>query len=201
MENNQLPPNIKIWHLGLGFANSNVIYSLIKSGVTEQLRDSSKSLVQLSSDCNLNSSILFRVLRFAIAIDVIVLTNNLYSLSDTGRFLLKDVPGSINGGMTLTGSDPWQKSWNNLLHSMHSGEPAFDTAMGSPFFDYLNDHPEYGEPYNKWMTTVSTMASKAITEAYDFSTYKTICDIGGGHGMLLKGILSINPNLNGILYD
>lgn len=201
MENKQLPPNIKIWQLGLGFANTNVIYSLIKSGVIEQLRDTSKTLELLSSECNLNSSVLFRILRFATAIDLIVLTNNQYSLSDTGRFLLKDVPGSLYGGMMLIGTEPWQKSWNYLFHSLKTGKAAFNKAMGSPFFDYLDKHAEYGEPYNKWMTTVSIMASKLIPEMYDFSTYKTICDIGGGQGLLLKGILAINPMLNGILFD
>ncbi len=76
MENKQMPPNIKIWHLGLGFANTNVIYTLIKSGVIEQLRGTTKTLEQLSSECKLNSNILFRILRFAIAIDLIALNNN-----------------------------------------------------------------------------------------------------------------------------
>jgi hypothetical protein len=185
----------------LGFANTNVIYALIKSGVIEQLRESSKTLEQLSSECKLNSDVLFRILRFAIAIDLIALSDDLYSLTDTGRFLLKDIPGSLYGGMMLIGTEPWQKSWNNLLQSLTTGEASFDKVMGSPFFDYLNMHPEYGEPYNKWMTTISVMASKTIPEAYDFSTCKTICDIGGGQGLLLKGILEANPNLHGILYD
>jgi len=51
------------------------------------------------------------------------------------------------------------------------------------------------------MTILTTLASKAIAEAYDFTPYKTICDIGGGQGILLKCILDRNPHLKGILYD
>lgn len=201
MDKQQIPPNVKIWQLGWGFANTNVIYTLIKSNVIEQLRESTKTLEQLCSECKLNSNVLFRILRFAIAIDLIALSNDQYSLTETGRFLLKDIPGTLYGGMMLIGTEPWQKSWNNLLHALTTGEASFDKAMGNPFFDFLNKHPEYGEPYNKWMTTVTIMTSKVIPEAYDFSTYKTVCDIGGGQGLLLKGILTQNPKLNGILYD
>ena len=76
MENQQLSPNIKAWQLGLGFANTSVIYTLMRSGVISQLRDSSKTLQQLSGDCKLNPEVLFRTLRFAIAIGVITLDND-----------------------------------------------------------------------------------------------------------------------------
>lgn len=201
MEKQQLLPGTKIWRLCLGFANTNVIYALVKSGVIEQMRDTPKTLEQLSSECKLNSDVLFRVLRFAAALDLIALNSNQYSLTEAGRFLLKDVPGSIYGGMLLFGTEPWQKSWNNLLHTLTTGEAAFDKATGSQFFDFLNEHPDYGEPFHKWMTTISIVISKAVPEVYDFSVCKTICDIGGGQGLLLKSILKAYPNLNGILYD
>jgi hypothetical protein len=201
MENHPLPPNFKAWQLVLGSSNTNVIYALTKSGVIEQLRDSPKSLQHLSENCKLNPDVLYRTLRFAIAIDVIVLNNNEYSLTDTGKFLLEDVPGSLYGGLMLIGNEPWQRSWNNLLHSLTTGEGAFDSAMGDSFFGYLEKHPEYGEPYNNWMTTISKMGSKAISEAYDFTPFKTICDIGGGQGIMLECILSAAPHIKGILFD
>ena len=41
----------------------------------------------------------------------------------------------------------------------------------------------------------------AIVGAYDFSKLERIVDVGGGHGLLLAGILSPNPRLRGVLYD
>lgn len=201
MENQPLPPNLKIWQIALGFASTSVICALIRAGVIEQLRETAKTLQQLSEECEVDSNVLFRILRFAAAIDLISLSDNKYSLTETGKFLLKDVPGSLYGGIMLIGAEPWQKSWNNLFYSLKSGEAAFNQAMGSPFFEYLNAHPEHGEPFHNWMTSISIMASKIIPEAYDFSAYKTVCDVGGGQGILLKGILAANPGLKGILYD
>ena len=201
MENKPVPPNIRIWQLGLGFANSNVMIALVKTGVIEQLRETPKTLEQLSSECKLHSNMLFRTLRFAAAIEIISLDNDRYSLTETGRLMLKDVPGSVYGGLTLFGFEPWQKSWNNLVHSLVTGEPAFNNANGSSLWEFLDHHPEYGLAFDQWMTTLSTMISKIIPEAYDFSDCNTVCDIGGGQGLLLKGILTANPDLSGILFD
>jgi O-methyltransferase domain len=38
-------------------------------------------------------------------------------------------------------------------------------------------------------------------EAYDFSVYRTIVDVGGGHGALLAHILERNSQSSGMLFD
>jgi hypothetical protein len=201
MNNQPLPPNVKIWQLGLGFANTIIMCALIKTGVTEELRDEPKSVMQLTSACNLNKDMLFRTLKYAKAIEIISENNGAFALTDTGRLLLKDVPGSIRGGLMLFVEEPWQKSWNNFPYTLQTGKTAFDDANGSPLFDFLQAHPENGLQFDQWMTTLSLMASKMIPEVYDFSGSKIVCDIGGGQGILLKGILTTNPHLTGILFD
>jgi len=111
--------------------------------------------------------------------------------------LLKDVPGSLYMGLPLIGSEPWKRGWQNLEHSLVTGEVAFDQVMGDPFFDYLDKHPEYGTPYHQWMTVLTMMAARAITESYDFAPVNSVCDVGGGQGILLKSILTANPHLRG----
>ena len=51
------------------------------------------------------------------------------------------------------------------------------------------------------LTVSSTLAARAITEAYDFTPFRSVCDIGGGQGILLKNSLMANSHLRGILYD
>ncbi len=201
MNQQQVPPQVRIWQLGLGFANTVVLYALVKAGVIEQLRDQSRSLSELAQVCDLHPDVLYRSLRFASVIDVIAYDGKNYSLTDVGRYLLKDVPGSIHMGLMLIGSEPWQNAWRNFAYALATGENAFEPVMNASFFDYLDTHPEYGEPFHKWQTVLTTMAAHAVTEAYDFTAFKTICDVGGGQGVLLKSILSANSHLHGILYD
>jgi hypothetical protein len=144
---------------------------------------------------------LYRALRFCTVIEIIAQDGQNYILTDVGRFLLKDVPGSIYMGLILIGSEPWQKAWQNFDHVLATGEDAFEPVIGTSFFEYLDQHPEYGAPFNQWQNILTTMAALAIAESYDFTPFETICDIGGGQGILLKGILSANPHLHGILFD
>ena len=45
------------------------------------------------------------------------------------------------------------------------------------------------------------MTDPALAPAYDFSPFRTVCDVGGGTGSFLKRILEANPHLRGTLYD
>lgn len=194
-------PQSRLWQLALGFANTAVLHALVKAGVIEQLRTQPKSLQELTQACELNADVLHRSLRLAAAIDVVTRDGHRYALTETGRLLLKDVPGSLHMGMLLIGSKPWQSAWNNFGHALATGEDAFKTAMGTDFFEYLEQHAEYGAPYNQWMTISTTIAARAIVNAYDFTPFRSVCDIGGGQGILLKTILGSNPHLRGVLYD
>ncbi|MBI3242626.1 MAG: hypothetical protein HYZ49_10075 [Chloroflexi bacterium] len=197
----QVPPQLRIWQIGLGFATTTVLHALVKAGVIEQLREQPRRLPELAQACNLNADVLYRTLRFAAVNDVVTQEGEQYALTDVGRLLLKDVPGSIYMGLILIGSKPWQSAWNNFSHTLATGENAFEPVMGASFFEYLDQHPEYGAPFNQWQTILTTLAARAIAEAYDFTPFGTVCDIGGGQGILLKGILTANPRLRGILYD
>jgi hypothetical protein len=145
--------------------------------------------------------VLFRTLRYAELIEVIKLENGKYALTSMGKLLLKDVPGNLYYDFLLAGSEPWQRTWQNLTYSLTIGENAFEAAMGTTYYDYLNRYLQYGNLYQQWMTISTKMSSKAIVEAYKFDSFKTVCDIGGGQGVLLQTILLENPHLQGILFD
>lgn len=201
MDPQTVPPEARIWQLGLGFANTAVLYDLVKSGVIEQMREQPQPLPLLAQACGLNPDMLSRVLRYAITIGVIGYDGSEFSLTETGKLLLKDVPGSFYLGSLLFGSRPWQQSWQHLDDSLTSGNIPFEQAMGSPFFEYLDSHPDLSSIFNQWMTVSTTLAAQALTASYDFTPYRSVCDIGGGQGILLKHILTANPHLRGILYD
>ena len=67
--------------------------------------------------------------------------------------------------------------------------------------EYLAAHPDELAIRNAAMTSISSVELPQILAAYDFSQFKCIADLGGGHGALLYGILSKNPQVRGILAD
>jgi C-methyltransferase len=51
------------------------------------------------------------------------------------------------------------------------------------------------------MVSKSRTVLPAVAEAYDFSPFATIADIGGGRGHLLKLVLDRAPHARGVLFD
>ena len=51
------------------------------------------------------------------------------------------------------------------------------------------------------MVEVHSPETPAIVAAYDFSQFKHIVDVGGGHGMLLSAIIAAHPDVRGTLFD
>jgi hypothetical protein len=94
--------------------------------------------------------------------------------------------------------------WNaygKLMHSVRTGEPAFDAVHGKRFFEYLHGDEIAARSFNAAMTSYSAQEIAAVAAAYDFTRYRTIADIGGGHGALLGTLLGANPGAHGILFD
>jgi SAM-dependent methyltransferase len=87
------------------------------------------------------------------------------------------------------------------LHSVQTGETAFDHLFGMELFPYLAQHPEEAAVFNAAMTAFSTQVATAVVAAYDFSPFGTIVDVGGGQGALLRAILQATPTARGVLFD
>lgn len=51
------------------------------------------------------------------------------------------------------------------------------------------------------MTNVTATVLEAIINNYDFSSFNTVVDVGGGQGSLITTILKANLKLKGILFD
>ncbi|WP_431965984.1 methyltransferase [Nocardia sp. bgisy134] len=60
---------------------------------------------------------------------------------------------------------------------------------------------ELGDIFDDAMTTVTNMSIPAILAVYDFHAFRTIVDVGGGHGRLPAAILHQAPQADGILFD
>lgn len=198
---NQIQAQEHAFQLLGGMMNSFVLSALIRNGVIEALNSGINTVDKLSEKCKVDLNVLSRTLRYAGLIGMVSLSENRYSLTDVGRFFLKDVQGSLYGSASFISAPPWRDSWMNFEHCLKTGESAFNYVFGEPFFQFLDSKPEYGKPFHQYMANISVMVASVVAEAYDFNKFKTICDVGGGQGVLLKAILDKTPASKGILFD
>ena len=91
--------------------------------------------------------------------------------------------------------------FNELSHSIRTGKDAFSKVYGTRIYDYLSRNKAESELFDRSMTNLSEMSIAPLINAYDFSQFQTLADIGGGEGWLLSSILFKNKRLGGILFD
>lgn len=82
----------------------------------------------------------------------------------------------------MLGGDPlhW-RAWGELLHSVQTGQCAFNHAFGRSFYDELQRQPNSRKVFDQVMAANGQMELELIS-AIDFSPYSSIVDLGGGRG-------------------
>jgi hypothetical protein len=103
--------------------------------------------------------------------------------------------------MAIMHGEEHYRAWGEMLYSVRTGEPAFNHIFGQEVFAYLAEHPEAAAVLNKGMTDLAIQMAEAVVQAYDFSSYNTIVDIGGGYSTFLTALLQATPQARGILFD
>src|SRR5205823_657337 len=93
------------------------------------------------------------------------------------------------------------RCWQDLDYSIKTGKPAVDHLYGKAAFELFESSPELGALFNEAMTALSTMDSPAVVDAYSFDGIGSVCDVAGGHGLLLAKILEKMPTMRGTLYE
>jgi hypothetical protein len=88
-----------------------------------------------------------------------------------------------------------------LAGSVRTGRIAAEEVHPGGFFVYLADHPEASNLFNTAMAAKVGGHVAGVLAAYDFSRFRMIGDIGGGHGHLLRAILDVVPAARGVLFD
>ena len=70
-----------------------------------------------------------------------------------------------------------------------------------PAFEYFSHHPDRGSVFDKAMTGHHGPEADPMLDAYDFSGFQELVDVGGGNGSLLMAILARHPGMRGVLFD
>ena len=103
--------------------------------------------------------------------------------------------------MAVVFCDMLYKAYDELFFSVKTGEGGFAKALGVPVFQYLTNNPETGKLFDRMMTDIHGGETQPMVEAYDFSGFGTVVDIGGGNGEVISAILRKNAAVKGILFD
>jgi hypothetical protein len=178
------------------------IHVLVRLGIPDQLAGGPRSATDLAATAGAHEQSLYRVLRALAAIGLLnELPDRRFALTELGETLRSDVPGSLAGWAAFVGRPYEFEAWARLYDGVMTGEHAFRIAHGIGPWEYRQKDPEEVAVFNRAMNSLTAAISPAVVAGYDFSTTKTVVDVGGGGGLLLTEILKANPAARGILFD
>src|SRR6185369_9363279 len=185
-----------------GFWMSRAVWIAAKLGLADLLKSGPKTAEELAQATSTHAPSLFRILRALASAGVFKKENDgRFGLTPLSETLITDAPGSTRWFIISELGQEHYPAWGNLMHSVKTGEVAFDDFFGMDVWKYFSQNPEDAAVFNDSMSANTAAVNEAITSLYDFSKFNKIVDVGGGHGGLITSILQKNPDVAGVLFD
>lgn len=197
-----VPAPIAMYQMISGFWVSRAVYIAAKLGLADYLQEQPKTAEELAAVTNTHAPSLYRVLRALASVGVFVEDDNhRFGLTPIAATLQTDAPVSLRFMAIAELGAEHYLGWGNLMHSVKTGNTAFERATGMSLWDYYAQHREDSKFFDRAMTDLTATVVEAFLENYDFSSLSTVVDVGGGRGSLIAAILKANSTLKGILFD
>ncbi|NWG52194.1 MAG: methyltransferase [Hydrogenophilaceae bacterium] len=119
----------------------------------------------------------------------------------TALFLDRSKPTYVGGILEMANARLY-RFWGDLTEALKTGKPQNEIKhSGASMFPELYADPARLEQFMDAMTGVSTGNFMALAEKFDFSKYKTLCDVGGAAGVLSIIVARRHPHLSCVTAD
>ena len=194
-------PSQSLMMLATGYWVPRCLHVVADLGVADELADAPQTSAALAETLHLHAQSLARVLRTLAAFGVFEEVEGGFRHTEASRLLRSDHPQSQRSFVRMMGMSAHWAAYGELEHSVRTGAAAMTRISAGGTFDYFATHPAESRLFDEAMTGKSHEAVQAVLGAYDFSGFKSIADIGGGRGHLLRAVLAANPAARGILCD
>jgi hypothetical protein len=198
------------------------VWTFAELGVADLLAAASgpQTADELARSQGWNSECLYRILRAVADADIVreiqsderesiePEKTNRFELTEDGRLLMSDNPSKarymlrwVLGPLTSTVSNYLPQ----IVRNGYANGNGMDQISGHrTLFDYLKDEEnrELSHCFDESMTGFTASAAQLVANAFDFSQFSTLADIGSNLGALLSAILAKYPTIKqGICFD
>jgi hypothetical protein len=168
-------------------------------GVPEHLAAGPSRIDDLAAAANVDAGALGRVLRHLVS-------RGVFEEPEPGRFALNGAARALIDArpfLDLNGiGGRMAGAWSSLLAAVRTGASAYHTVFGRPFWEDLEAHPEVAASFDALMGPAGHGApDPEMMAPEDWSSIRTIVDVGGGTGSLLAAILGVQPDVRAILVE
>lgn len=201
----QVDPS-KIMQIGTGFFASKTLLTANKMGLFTLLGVSPRSGRDIQEELGLHPRSLYDFLDALVALGFLNRTGiketSVYSnAADSDLFLDKNKP-SYMGGILEMANNRLYPFWNDLETGLKTGSPQNEAKNnGASPFEVIYADPDRLREFIRAMTGVQMGNFIAFGKQFDFSNFKTLCDIGGSGGALSAQVVLNNKHMQCTSFD
>jgi hypothetical protein len=125
-----------------------------------------------------------------------------YFNTPAGTLYLDQTSPRYIGGILVMLNARLFRYWHDLPEALRTGKPQNEEKHGQKgIFETLYAEPAKLEQFMGAMTGLSRINFEAFAARFDFSKFKTLCDVGGATGLLCVEVAKRHPHLECISFD
>lgn len=196
----------KILETSMAFWASKTLLTAVKLELFTLLSEGSLSAEEIRNKTGLHPRSTYDFLDALVALGFLgrkgLKENAIYcNTLETSLFLDKAKPTYV-GGILEMSNERLYPFWGNLEEGLKTGAPQNETkSTGTPIFEALYSNPDLLEQFLNGMAGVQAGNFMALAKNFDFSSYNSLCDIGGANGLLSVCIAQQHPHLQCLSLD
>ncbi len=204
-ESTQIDPS-KIIQTGMGFWESKTLLTAVNLRLFTHLANGELSGREIKTELGLHERSLYDFLDALAALGFLkrrgLKENTMYSNADHADFFLDKNKPSYIGGILEMCNNRLYHYWNDLEEGLKTGKPQNEIKTGGrPQFEELYRDKEKTRDFIKAMGGLQMGNFIAFSRQFDFSDYKTLCDIGGGGAELSAQVVINNGHMRCVSFD
>ena len=195
-----------IMQVGMGFFASKTLLSAVELELFTKLSSRPMTGEEIAAELQLNSRAVPDFPDALVALNFLERDGNgpdaRYSNSPESAFFLnRNSPGYIGGILEMANARLY-RFWADLTEALKTGMPQTETKhSGEPVFAKLYADPARLEQFMNAMSGISAGNFKELARKFDFSKYKTLCDVGGATGQLSCIVAAANRHIRCVSFD
>jgi hypothetical protein len=190
-----------ILRTAFAFVASQALYVAAEIGIADQLADDARGVDDLAHSCRVNAEALLRLLQMLAALRIVKREHDdRFALTPSGEFLRTGVTGSMRSMVRFL-AGPWVARIRTARLQRANRRTSFRSRLGRIEFRLLGPQPDVSKIHDEAMAGLTAMEAARVLTGYDFSSFRTLVDVGGGNGAFLAAILRQLPSARGIVAE
>ncbi|MGI5290036.1 methyltransferase [Nonomuraea polychroma] len=170
--------------------------------LTDLMAGDAVPVEELARRSDTNADALGRLLRHLVCRGVFTEPEpGTFAVNEPAALLASDHPSGMRARLDLGGfGGQMDLAFIGLLHTVRTGQPAWESVFGAPFWPHLAANPELRVSFDAMMAAGADYVADAA-RGYDWSGVRHVVDVGGGTGALLAEVLRAHPDIRATLVD